>query len=324
MCVPVVLALLSVAFAGCTAGDELAPDDDLPAGGGASETAELDPVLTGAAPAAWEVGHHWTYELSFGGTFSMIVTEDNGGSWEMGTADTNAAWIHHREEISYLGKIGKDDLTGSQDSAQVRYFDFPLTEDKTWTTKWDDVDRKITIVSAGETFEFEAYEEDDLAVSYTYDPLVGWFTETTFYTGGEVAFSFTLSDHGTNFTGEVVHWEARAYINDHSSGKLRSFGDYPELDEGTEELWIWFRFDCVDAVAQFQLVVGPATDPATGHHATGDCVAIEQEHVISDPAPGQWVMYWVSSGVYPDDPASDDLGYGFEVWGRSLVRQTIG
>ncbi len=322
----VVLIIGALLFAGCADdGDDVDPESGRSADGDnaieGNETQEA--IATGQEPASWEVGYYWSYRTSFGEDFTLVVSEDRGDDWFLDTPDEDTAWADVREPISYLGEVRKDDLAGSQGAERVQYFDFPLEEGNEWTTQWDGVERRVVTVEADESFRFEAYEEDRLAIAYDYDPEVGWFTKVTFYEGEdeEESVSFEINDHQTAWTGEVIRWDAQNHVDWEIQGQVFEMMD---LEEGHQELWtrIWARCDVQSAVFTLQLVPvdNPNQDMIT---SAGGCMDEEEIVVFTDPEPGLWMV--TASGIAIDPNNSDESAghFAVEIWSRNLETLTV-
>jgi hypothetical protein len=310
-----------VLLAGCTSEDTVTPGENGESGdpqdSGSGEPG--DSAVSGQAPAEWAVGHYWSYRLSFGGEFTLVVREDLGSDWYLGTTEAGTAWIDEREGISFLREVRKADLAGSQNTDRVQYYDFPLEDGKTWNTKWDGVDRRIVTVQDGETFRFNGYEGDDLVVEYDYDPAVGWFTYVIWYDAesGQETFSFELSDHQTGWTGQVVHWDAQVFAKDSIQGGL--LGGSFDAD-GHEELWLRLYFHCEgeETLPFSSLTLFPAVPGQP--IALGFDACMDEEVTLEIPDPeGTWV--WQATTT----TALDESGVlEFEIWGRTLVTTSVG
>lgn len=324
----VLFLLLALLLAGCTSdGDDLEPTEGTTDGGGASGGNETDgqAVATGQQPAPWDVGHYWSYQTSFGTDFTLVVSEDKGDDWYLDTPEEDTAWFNVRDPISYLGDVRKSDLAGSQGSNRVQYFDFPLEEGKEWTTSWDGVERRIVTVEANETFRFEAYQDGELAVEYDYDPEVGWFTEVVFYEGedGQESFSFTLNDHQTGWTGDVVRWDAESYVNlderfSLAGGSSASF----TVDDDVEELWIRYWFHCEEGhtgLAFIQGTIAPVAPMEALALLIDGCMDEEALPEFENPAAGDWEFAAFVQSMDPDHFVMVEL----EVWGRALETHTV-
>lgn len=318
------LLLVVTLLAGCTDGAEIdaEPGEGGPENGGSGEAGPEDAVLTGEEPAEWDIGHYWVYKTSFGDDFPLVVTEDQGTDWFLDTPDMDTAWFNERDPISYLGSVRKADLAGSQGNERVRYFDFPLEEDKEWTTSWDGVERRVVTVEANETFFFEAYEEDMVVVAYDYGPEVGWFTEVTFFDNetGEEDFSMELTAHETDWQGEVFRWDAEKHLDLTvstiiMSGASSSFS----VQEGVEELWTRVLYWCESddpELSMFQFLMTPMpVSPGQEFHLAEECMEAEEIQVTEDPVASEWQVWSYIETLEVEEPVVFEV----EIWSRSLV-----
>lgn len=195
----VFLLVAALMLAGCTGAPT---DDDAGSQGGSDDQG-------GAIDAPeWNVGDYWTYD-SPNGTFSLVVSGEEGSDWVMETTGSDLALFHARDEVSYLGKIGKSGLTGSQGGDRVKFFDFPLEDGKQWSTTWDGLSLSITAsLEADGKYLLEGLDGERLHVDYVYDAQTGFFEEATWYdANGQEQWGLSLTDSGGDFTGTLHRYE---------------------------------------------------------------------------------------------------------------------
>src|SRR5690349_2278920 len=117
------LPLLLLALAGCAGSDAPAADeadggDGLPMEHGAHGSADAGTHLL---VPEWAVGDFWTMSSPQGGTFTYAVSADAGADWVMDTDNLDNAFFDARGDISFLGKVRKLDLAGSQGTTRVEF-----------------------------------------------------------------------------------------------------------------------------------------------------------------------------------------------------------
>lgn len=318
------LFVVALATAGCISGQENqgpASEDEAVSTTG-STSADPSASTDGQALEAptWQVGDWWTWRSDQAGEFSYVVTGDEGQDWIVGTDSEQIAFFHARTEVSFLGEIRKSDLAGSQNDTRVQYFDWPLVEDKTWSTTWDGVQRTITVVDIEDGLAtLEAREGDRLAVSYVYDSQTGWFGEITFHApDGSAAFTTTPVASGSNFTGEVVEWRFDAQVG--ASGTLQPAavpaGVSFTVPGNATDIWLDLQVECPSGAFN----IGFSSEQGQGWGITEVCPYNETTTgaVIEDPEPGQW-----DGGVIAASPAEQGT-YSFEIIVRTLETVPIG
>lgn len=160
----------------------------------------------------WHVGDWWNYTVSLGGrsAFTHVVSADHGDEWFMDTDNPTSAFHDLQQDTSYLGPIRKSDIAGSQGTDRIAYMQWPLADNKTWTTQWDGTTKTVKAhrIDAAH-YLMEARNGDGTAYAhYVYDADVGWFRNVTFHNEipGLPEFSFQLSAWGHNYPGTVARW----------------------------------------------------------------------------------------------------------------------
>ncbi len=169
------------------------------------EAARLLPI---DAPT-WAVGDAWTIEsFGFATHTCTLVVVDASPDYVLAPTCQESAILDATYDVSYLGRIRARDLAGSQQGDPVRFFDFPLTDGKKWTTTWDRQEITLTATFAptiaapglgsapgftitGATSEGEPY------VAYDYSPALKWWTTLDFFDYGIRVKSFQSNWTGT-------------------------------------------------------------------------------------------------------------------------------
>jgi hypothetical protein len=276
--------LLTMFFVGATiAGCIGLPDDD-----------SLPPdVLRAQAAPTWESGQWWTYDTNVWGEISLVVFEDHGDYWHVETTNPELAWNHVDDPISFLGMIDKSNLAGSQEQ-EVRYFDFPLTEGKNWTTHWTGYDLLIEVKWInGTQVHLHGYHPDGWhRLSYDYDPHVGWFTDMVVYgEDHEAIYEVYYVDHGVGFADEVAIWD---YARQGTISETNNLGDNQlsfQVPEEADELVVDWQWECGEGTEEafFQVAVYDTPIIGDGETVEGECQSDEGTIVIPG-ASGGWTV----------------------------------
>lgn len=313
----VALATL-LALAGCigtdgpadpaTNGSDAGPTGPAPGANGTGPTGTSTADL--AAPPTWQVGDHWTYRMSgpdIDREATMVVAEDAGDAWVVKTDDRETAFFDARFDISYMGPQSKADLAGSQGDTQVRYFDWPLAEGKSWNTTWDGIERTVTVRSTGEgTADLVARDpEGNVDVRYSFDAAVGWFSEMRFFENGSETFGLTLTGSGSSFGGTYVTVKLRTLID----ATYRNVSGFDESVEVGPSADFWYQ---ASWSASQPGGLGFGYSGYNVSEASGDIVPLVNEtcpcegaveDVVEVP-PGQW-GFSGGTGLAPEDGSLD-------------------
>ncbi len=196
------LALLVASLAGCASTPEAATEAVAAAG------------LSVAVPE-WVVGQHWSYRTVGGdgttGAISLVVTGSNGGDWIVDTNDAQMAYFDDVFDVSYVGKISKAHLAGDQGGTRIKFFEFPLVADKTWTTTWDGVSQEVTVKelkSNGNAVLMAHNAAGDMMAEYEFSAQAGFFESITFYdANGTAMYSMERTGHGTGYVGSALRYD---------------------------------------------------------------------------------------------------------------------
>lgn len=173
------------------------PAPTLPPG---SVKGPIDPALNasfGLAPV-WNVGDWWTYRVSNGDTFQAVVASA-GSSYQLLTPNNRTALQEAIFDFSTLGNIGTD-LSGDQGGGRVKYFDFPLEQNKTWSLTVDGLQLRAKAVIDRNDWLITATDGNATQLVYRYSPVTKWFTSIEWKYQG---FSATLDRSGADYKGEL-------------------------------------------------------------------------------------------------------------------------
>ncbi|HWG91924.1 MAG TPA: hypothetical protein VNZ52_13825 [Candidatus Thermoplasmatota archaeon] len=187
----------------------------------------------------WKVGDYWEYNLGgvASGVNTFVVAAATGSSYELLTGEVDVAQYDAVHDISFLGTINAASLEGRQGDVPVRFLDFPLVDNKTWTTTWDGEEVTITAklnrapanpFAGGLAFDMVVMNSTGAeTIRYQYAPAARWFTSLEFLNGGGGSFTLTLAKAGRGYRGEVYRGEATPIA------ALDSTGGVPASAEGT-------------------------------------------------------------------------------------------
>ena len=309
------MVLALVLLAGCA-------ESDPPAGGGPEGT----PVAGGhgghdaaghlLAPE-WQVGDSWTLSSPQQDTpFTHVVTSDGGDDWVVDTDSPTTAYFDARFDISFLGKVRKSDLAGSQGSTRVEFLRFPLAKDLEWTTSWDGEPKAIRVldVASGKATLQSSRADGTLHAEYTYDSEAGYFSRFAFYgpDGTTLGFEWTLQSSG-KFSGTAVRWTLEELFATSGPIPQSQTGTFA-VEPGFTDVFVDGNLQCDDGAVA--LAVGPFTGPAEdrGYSNSGPCPLVDvSAYAVAAPAQTeQWGALLTSA------PATHGT-LELHIFGRTLV-----
>lgn len=217
------LAALALLAAGCLTPDALSDDPDGgtdpgdgPGAGDGGDGADGDEELEGYAKPRWSPGLWWTYNVTRGGeegevTFAVQAESPEG--FTLLADDPDHAALDAVADLAYLGPVRGSDLAGFQGDEPVRFFEWRLTDGRTWTTTWDGAERthearlgEVEIVGRsvdGATVTSSAGGE--VRASYDFVPGVGWFTRLDL---ADRDVSYEIAAAGFAYDGNLTRAQA--------------------------------------------------------------------------------------------------------------------
>lgn len=194
------LALLCVAallLSGCAGSDD-APTSSAGPKGASASLAQNDTL---EAPL-WKVGQAWDHRYTIGQEIpieflaSVVVAKDEGASWRVASPDNLTAALHAVVYFPDLGSFTKDELLASDGERSTPWYDFPLSDGKTWRATEKNLDFNLQPVSYDlectatlrpgangqpTTYGITCLSGGNLRSKYDYDPSIGWFSEFRAY-----------------------------------------------------------------------------------------------------------------------------------------------
>lgn len=291
---PLLAVVLVAVLAGCTG-----PAPDLPSPA-PQEAAAEPPVL---APAL-QVGDWWNFTAP-NGAFTVVVAEDLGSDWRFATDSPGLAFYDaHQGDVSYLGPQRKADLAGSQADTRVRFLDFPMADNKTWTTTWDGQPMTIHATRAGTLFHMEARNATAPYARYTYDPAARWFTAFDFLQpDGSSGYAIALQAAGRNYTGALASWTWDTVVDVHGDLASTAFtAQTYQVPAGVTDVYVDLELECSAGVAGGGTGPAPFVAGAAGLDSRGagnpgaQCPLAESFHGSA-------------GSIHPDSTGTETWGY---------------
>lgn len=278
------LMFMVLALAGC------ADEPDVPRIGEETKTFERQVDVP-----TWNVGDMWEYQTSGGGLIKLIVTSTEGGAYSLDTNDTNLAFFDDQFDISYIGPIGKEDLTGKQGTSLVQFFDFPLHDNKTWNAKWDGAILDIVAHDLGnDRFHVIASKDGNMVNQYQYSNNTRFFDWISFTDGaGTEQFRMDLVRAQQGWSGDAIRVESEALEVFAPGPNVKVF----QMNAVDGDVFLQVGYGCTTGT--YSIAVGPvesagnivlASQGGDGYSDEGLCPATGQfGGVIADTATdGNW------------------------------------
>lgn len=308
-------------LAGCSGGDPEEPGDG--SGGGPTTGPHGQHAAAGHLLAPeWQVGDYWSLQSPQGGSFTHAVSGESGTDWVMDTDNADTAFFDAASDISFLGKVRKSDLAGSQGDTRVEFLKFPLQSGMSWTTTWDGASTMIHVGEvAGGKAELTAMRADGTTYAeYTYSDAAGYFSHFAFYSpdGSEVGYEWSLQKSGSAFGGQLVRWSLVDLYG--TSGPIPSGkGDTFTVEPGFTDVYVTAALDCTSGAVS--VAAGPPTGPAEdrGYSVQGAC-PLQDNAQYSLPAPTQQENWGGLIGTAPSTTGTLEL----HIYGRTQAQFTVG
>jgi hypothetical protein len=304
------LALLvaSAVLSGCTDGSE-GPSPTDPTQGAPQPDGPFDTAR------AWVLGQWWTYTItnadnpSGSGPMTLVVTANGSSSYTLDTTDPGLSGFDAEFDVSYVGPIAKDDLSGSQGSDKVQFFQFPLAPGNQWNTTWDKVMRHILVGKVrGETIELEGHGPNGIEVKYAYDSKSGFFSHLEFFgADGSSRYAMHLNTWGLNYTGTYTRAAVKTLHSISGAGGPTAEGTTFMVEAGANELIARYSVNCTTAGGSWLLALAPA-DPTTAQAQAFEDQAQcpynqSKTHTQVSPFVGTWAYH--ARWSFPDTAQVD-------------------
>jgi hypothetical protein len=313
------LALTCLLLSGCSGGPK--------GGGSASETSTAGGAHGGHDAAEhllapeWRLGDSWTMDSPQGGTFTHAVSKDAGDDWVVDTDDADNAFFDARGDISFLGKVRKSDLAGSQGDQRVEFLRFPLTAGLNWTTTWDGNPTMVHVVGVkdGKASLMAMRADGTKYAEYTYSDSARYFSHFAFYDpkGESVGYEWTLRSSGP-FAGTLVRWTLATLFERHGAIQSEDSRTFP-VPAGFGDVWVQADLDC--STGAVVIAAGPPTGPVEdrGYAAQGPC-PLTDHAAYALAAPTSDEMWGASVTAAPTTAGTLDL----QLLGRTQVQFKVG
>lgn len=310
-----VLTAAALLFApGCLSGEEepvtqgtleVKDGDASPALGLADGTAA--PATSDGVPL-WQVGDFWEFQTTGGGqaATTFVVAKSTGSEYLLLPTDEETALYDAVFDVSFVGRTSAKDLSGRQGDTAVKFFQFPLSDNLSWTTTWDGEERTITAKAAqvktplGSTAGFDLVARNATGadkVRYSFAPSVGWFTRYEFLEGDEVAYTAELARSGHGFVGSPLQAEARQIVMAHSTTGFTSATSPFTVNEGETRLAVVWGVGGVAAAWSGFLLDGNRTKHDIGGPASYYVNSGAGDVAVIDASPGPWHYSFTYAGA---------------------------
>lgn len=268
-------ALAAFLLAGC-GGAASDPSGEGPGAGPAGTAGDS----AGIPLPSWAVGDAWTYTLN-GAPTTYVITSQTASDWVIETDSPERAFSDLRDDVSRLGPQRKSDLAGSQGSARVEFFQWPLQAGKNWTSTWDHAPVAIRVLSVRDgVAELEARlanatASDPPVYRYTYDAADRWFSRLVHYNpDGSELVNLQLTSATHNWTGTLARWELDPVIFVEGALGQPVAMNY-DVPLTATDVWVDAAVHCTSGVAQVGTSPFPFAGGLTGQDDRGGGAAGE-------------------------------------------------
>jgi hypothetical protein len=277
------LIFLTLAFAGCS-------EDPAPAG--PSDDPENPNFMPNELDVpVWAVGDVWEYQTSNG--IIKLAVSGVEGDYTLDTNDTRIAFFDEQFDISYIGTMSRDHLTGSQGGSPVKFFDFPLYHNKTWSTNWDGEPLEIMVQeTADDVYHIQALRDGVMVNEYQYSNATRFFDWISFTDGeGSENYRMDLISRGSGWNGQLVRTTSEPVIT-YGPGGSTSVYNFDPVDA---DLYLDIQYACTTGA--FAVAIGPvegipptASGNEDGFSRAGPCPIDERFAgvVSTTPEVGTW------------------------------------
>lgn len=286
MKVPMVaFLLLGVLLAGCAS-------DDTGSSAGTNSSAEGNPELPDGAVdvPTWVKGQSWTYESPGIGPVNLVVLDDSGSDYLIGTDSARLAAFDARFDVSYVGPVAKADLAGQQGSDRVHYFDFPLFHGKEWSVQWDGVQLNAVAHDRDNgQFHLEYYNGDVIINQGVYDANVGWWKWLAFGDEqGNENFRMDLKGSSRSFNGDAFLLDITELDSGSSFSTPTLYRRQYDIEETYDFYWFEAQVACGDSPSSGEVNMRFRMDNGDPTGATGQS---DEDFAVSCPGEGQFVSF---------------------------------
>ncbi len=279
--------LVLVLLSGCFG----SPDDD-GQGDGPDDPAPDDSGAASIERPTWVVGEWWRFAFDDGTAVRWIVTSAQG-DYTTDVDNADFAFADALEDISTIGAISAD-LDGQQDGTAVKFFDWPLTDGKTWSLTWDGMTFDANASVDGEQATITA-TSGDIERSYGYDNETQWFTHIESRSNGSLEWRVEQTGHGFDYADTYVRYTLHGSDNANLDGGTRNTAGTLAVPAEATDLWYALALSCTDGQIQYSLV--PPDPQVEGMTVSSACpVSLEGTGTLV-AAEGTWRSVLAATGV---------------------------
>lgn len=231
---------LALGLAGCASRD-VPVATEAASGEGIEPAVQVDLALPdGAGPESasgvpvWRVGDAWAItplgeddaEPGF-----LVVTSADAGTYTLQPTSGSLASYDAMFDVSFVGKIRARDLAGHQQGAPIQFFDFPLSDGKTWTTTWDGREVALAATATPRGFDITGTVDGAPFVAYDFDPGMRWWSKLLFAEG----YGLQVTRFVEGWTGELAIATAKVVFESGPAVPIASGGVAAfTVDEGQD------------------------------------------------------------------------------------------
>lgn len=203
-------------------------------------------VRNGLDAPRWSEGDAWfvTFNDDDFGCVATVVDADAAG-YRQGFACDGDVYLAAEDaagDYPFLGAF-TDALAGVTAGGDVVFYDWPLTDGKTWTTEWSGLPLRVEATyvpdldgpegpEAGYSLVM-VDEDDDVLVQYDYVPSLGWWS----FMKTDGGLDMRVVERGSGWRGAAVHAEAEQLLRlERSPSQITPLSPPFEVEEGTDWL----------------------------------------------------------------------------------------
>lgn len=254
----------------------------------------------------WRVGDAWL--VRFNPQFSCwIVVGDAGpAGYAQGTScqgDIPAGAQIAANDYPYVGAFDHDLASTPREGEPIRFYDWPLTDGKTWDTAW--FGRRVTVEAVfvesmpgplgrepGFALTMRDARSGAFLVTYDYVPSLRWWSGFEYASG----YAIAVEDAVRGWNGRVVMMEAeersRIFANVITSGEAHGF----QVEQDHDALIVETR---ASGIHWLEMRVYDPSGDVRASESRADLAANMGYRftVVEDPEPGTWVAEAVFAGA---------------------------
>lgn len=155
----------------------------------------------------WRVGDAWRVQFNEGDPICWMVVADVGEAYRQGVAcEDGSEAIAVDLAVSRAPFVGtfthEIEGIGDPDADATRWYDWPLSDGKSWTTTYGETDVSVSALLVDGRFQLTMTYDDGSSelARYDYDPALRWWSEIRFESG----YVFRVHERATAWSGPVA------------------------------------------------------------------------------------------------------------------------